>query len=83
MEHVSDQLYEILADLRKNRDSEVSMAGEVAVQYLDHYDKPAYREIDRQVAQLARSWDRMIRLVEKTAVAAEKIEASCEGFYGD
>ncbi len=84
MNHISTTLGELLADLRKNRDNEISMASEVLGQYVtDHNDTDAYREIDRQVNQLARSWDRMIAKLEKWEAEAIKIEESCENFYGD
>jgi hypothetical protein len=84
IEHVSEQLAAIVADLRSRRDNEVSMAAEILPQYVtDHNDKAAYRAIDRQVNALARAWDRMIALVERTEVRAIQIEVSCENFYGD
>ena len=84
MEHVTETLSGILEELRKNRDNEISTTAEVLGQYVtDHSDKQAYKNIDRQVNQLARAWDRMIALLERTVTPAEKIEGSCENFYGD
>jgi endonuclease IV len=84
MEHVSKTLQTLLDELRSEKDSEVSMLAEVLPQYVtDHNDKQAYRDIDKQVNALARSWDRMISLIEKTAGKAETIENSVESFYGD
>lgn len=83
MELPSTTLLDLLNQLRAQRDSEVSMAAEVLPQYVtDHNNKAAYRQIDRQVNALARAWDRMIALIERTQLAAEKIEASCENFNG-
>jgi hypothetical protein len=60
------------------------MAADVAGQYVtDHNDKEAYRAIDREVNRLAKAWDRMITLLDKTIAKAEAIEGSCENFYGD
>jgi hypothetical protein len=84
MEHVSESLNAILAEVRQNRDNEVSMAAEVLPQYVtDHHDKDAFRSIDRQVATLARSWDKMIALLERTVLSARRIEDAPENFYGD
>jgi hypothetical protein len=84
MEHVSDTLNELRASLIKARDNEISMASEVLGQYVtDHNDRVAYRAIDRQVNQLAKAWDRMIAKLEKWEVEAQRIEGSCESFYGD
>lgn len=84
MRHVSNIIRELRETLQANRDSEVSMAGEVLCQYItDHNDASAYRAIDRQVTQLARSWDRMITKLKKWEAEAERIETSCENFYGD
>jgi hypothetical protein len=84
MEHVSDTLNELRTALVSARDNEISMASEVLGQYVtDHNDRAAYRRIDRQVNQLAKSWDRMIARLEKWETEAIKIESSCEGFYGD
>ena len=83
-EHVSEVLKQMAEDLYKRRDNEVMMASEILPQYVtDHNDTAAYRAIDKQVTRLARSWDRMIALLRKTAEQAAKIEASCENFYGD
>lgn len=84
MLHIAETLQTTLEEMRRNRDNEISMASEVRMQYItDHNDKAAYREADREVNRLAKAWDRMIALLEKTVASAEKIEASCEGFYGD
>ncbi len=84
IDHVSDVLHDLARDLQNRRDSEISMASEVAGQYItDHNDTAAYRAIDKQVAQLAKAWDRMIALLDATATKAETIESSCENFYGD
>ena len=84
MDHVSETVQDLLETLRQNRDNEVSMAAEVLPQYItDHNDKDAYREVDRQVNRLARQWDAMIRLLERTLPKIEKIEQGCENFYGD
>lgn len=82
--HVADTLREMRAELFAARDNEISMASEVFSQYItDHNDKQAYRDMDKQVNKLARSWDRMIAKLDKWAGEAEEIEASCENFYGD
>jgi hypothetical protein len=82
--NVSQTLAEMLKSLQDNRDNEVSMADEVLGQYItDHNDAAAWREKDRQVNQLARAFDRMIVKLEKWQAEAEKIEASCDNFYGD
>jgi hypothetical protein len=84
MDHVSIVLSRLKNDLYSARDNEVSMASEVLAQYVtDHNDAQAYRDIDRQVNQLARAWDRMISRLEKWQAEAEKIEAQAENFYGD
>lgn len=84
MEHVSDTLSELREALSKARDNEISTASEVLGQYVtDHNDTAAYRRIDRQVNQLAKAWDRMLARLEKWETEAQKIEASCENFYGD
>jgi hypothetical protein len=84
MEHVANSLRTLLSELRDNRDSEISMASEVLAQYVtDHRDRDAYRDNDRQVARLARAWDRMIALLERTVDKAERIEGGCENFYGN
>ena len=84
MEHVSDVLNELRATLYAVCDDEVSMAFEVGAQYItDHNDASAYRDLDRQVNALARSWYRMIAALDKWEAQARKIEASCENFYGD
>jgi hypothetical protein len=84
MEHIAERLAAMVAELRERRDWEVVMAAEGAGQYVqDHRDAAAYRQIDRQVDALAKAWDRMIALLEKTGAQAQKIEASCENFYGD
>lgn len=84
IEHVSDALSDIRAQLVKARDNEIMMANEVLRQYVtDHNDASAYRAIDKQVNQLARAWDRMIVKLDKWEWEAVKIEASCENFYGD
>ena len=84
MEHISEVLNELVADLRKSRDNEISMAAEVAGQYVtDHNDKAEYRRIDREVTRLARAWDQMIAHLERSASRASVIEAKCENFYGD
>lgn len=84
MRHVSNIIRELRETLQANRDNEVSMAGEVLGQYItDHNDASAYRAMDRQVNQLAKSWDRMIAKLEKWEAEAGRIEASCENFYGD
>ena len=60
------------------------MASEVAGQYVtDHNDKSAFRRIDREVNVLAKSWDQMISLLERTVARAEKIETTPANFYGD
>jgi uncharacterized membrane protein YccC len=83
MTNVSETLADLLAELRKHRDNEISMASEVLVQYLtDHNDKAAYRAIDKQVNALVKSWDKMDAFLEKAIAQAEKIEAGCENFYG-
>ncbi len=84
IDHVSDALREMAKELGQRRDSEISTASEVLGQYVtDHRDTAAYRAIDKQVAQLAKAWDRMIALLDATATKAETIESSCENFYGD
>ena len=84
MEHVSDTLASMRADLMAARDNEIMMASEVAVQYItDHHDTAAYRAVDREVNRLARAWDRMIARLEKWEAEARKIEQACENFYGD
>jgi hypothetical protein len=84
MTNVSETINALLAELQANRDNELSMAGEVLGQYVtDHNDNAAYRAIDRQVNKLAKAWDAMIKLMEQTAAKAEKIETSCENFYGE
>lgn len=84
MEHVSTVLAELRARLIKDRDNEVQELAFILPQYVtDSNDTAAYRAIDRQVNQLARAWDRMITRLEKWEAEAEKIEASCENFYGD
>jgi len=84
MEHISTALESIADVLRNNRDNEVTLAGDVLVQYIiDHHDKAAYRAVDRQVNALARAWDRMIAKLDKWAEEARKIEGSCDNFYGD
>jgi len=70
--------------LVSRRDSEISTAAEGMVQYItDHRDKEAFRRVDREVKALARAWDRMIDLLDKTSKKAAEIEASVENFYGD
>ncbi len=84
MDHVSETLNDLREAMVKARDNEISTASEVLAQYVtDHNDKDAYRQIDRQVNQLAKAWDKMIARLEKWGSEAEKIESSCEGFYGD
>lgn len=84
MEHVSTTLSTMRAELYAARDNQISMASEVAGQYVtDHNDRDAYRAIDREVTRLARAWDRMIACLDKWEAEAKRIEASCENFYGD
>jgi hypothetical protein len=84
MDHVSDTLNELREALQKARDNEISTARECLGQYVtDHRDTAAYRQIDRQVNQLAKAWDRMIARLDKWQTEAATIEASCENFYGD
>lgn len=82
--HVSETIAEMLETFRAQRDNEVSMLAEVLPQYLtDHNNSAAYRAIDRQVDQLAKSLDRMIAFLEKAEQQASRIESSCENFYGE
>lgn len=84
MNHISTQLQDILDELVSSRDNEIMMAQECGSQYItDHNDKEAWRALDRDVTRLSRAWDKMIAQVEKWQAAAEKIENSCENFYGD
>lgn len=84
MTHVSEQLNDILAELVSARDNEIMMASEVGCQYItDHNDRDAWRDLDRRVNKLAHAWDKMIARVEKWQVEAERIENSCDNFYGD
>jgi len=80
---VSEQLKEILDELRSRRDQEITMAHEVGSQYIaDHNDQEAWRLLELQVNALARAWDRMIVEIQKWIVRAEKIEGSVDNFYG-
>jgi hypothetical protein len=84
MDHVSEVLAQLRDELISNRDDEISIASEVACQYVtDHNDTAAYRAIDREVNRLAKAWDRMIAMLDKAVIQAVKIEGSCENFYGD
>jgi prefoldin subunit 5 len=84
MEHISQQLQVMRDALYKARDNEVSMASECGSQYItDHNDADAYRELDKSVNRLARAWDKMIAKLDKWTEEANKIEASCDNFYGD
>lgn len=84
MEHVSVTLADMRAELYKARDNELMMASDCAGQYItDHHDTEAFDAIDREVNRLARAWDKMIARLDKWQAEAEKIEASCENFYGD
>jgi hypothetical protein len=79
-----ETLETLLAELRKNRDSEISMADEVMVQFItDHNDKAAFREKDRAIAKLASAYDRMEALLVRTLKQAEKIESSCYSYTGE
>jgi len=81
---VSEELATIRQALEARRDDEISMASEVACQYVtDHNDAAAYRRIDREVARLAKAWDLMIAKLEKWEEQAEKIEKSVDNFYGE
>ncbi len=83
-EHISTVLEELAAELSKRKDSEVEGLSFVLPQYVaDHNDKAAYRAIDKQVNALAKAYDRMIALIEKTAKQAQVIEQSVDSFYGD
>lgn len=82
--HVSNVLGELRDNLQKKRDNEVSIAHEVGSQYItDHNDRDAFKRLDRSVNQLARAWDRMIARLDKWIADAERIETSCDNFYGD
>ena len=82
--HISKMLEQKAAELRKKRDSELMLASEVALQYItDHHDREAFRRADREATKLARAWDQMIALLERTAQRASEIEQKCENFYGD
>jgi hypothetical protein len=84
MTHITETINELLAELRNDRDNEIMTANEVLGQYVtDHNERKKKREDDRQVNQLAKAWDKMIVLLEQTAAKSEKIEQSCENFYGD
>lgn len=84
IDKVSVTLGQLRNDLVKARDNEVSMASECLAQYVtDHNDRQAYKNIDHQVNQLAKAWDKMIAQLEKWEYAAQKIEDSCENFYGN
>lgn len=84
IDHVSNALINLRAELFQARDNEISVASEVLSQYItDHTDKQAYKDIDRQVNRLAKAWDKMIAKLDKWAAEAEAIEASCDNFYGD
>lgn len=84
MKHISEQLSDIAMELRNRRDSEIMAASEVLAGYVqDHNDKQAYRNNERQVNRLAKAWDRMIALVERTEIQATRIENDFDNFYGD
>lgn len=84
MEHVSTMLKAKRDELFAARDNELMTASEVLTQYVtDHNDREAYRNIDREVNQLARAWDAMIKLLDQMIEKAEKIEAKATNFYGD
>jgi hypothetical protein len=83
--HVSETIESMLTDFRLLRDREIEGLAFVLPQYVaDHNDKQAYRDIGRQVNQLARSLDRMIAALTQWQKKAKAIEQSCEkNFYGD
>jgi ribonuclease HI len=84
VEHISEWLSAKAAELRKQRDSEVMMASEVAVQYIsDSHDREAFKRADREAAKLAKAWNQMIALLKRMAQRAAEIEAKVENFYGD
>ena len=84
MIHISEMLEAKAAELRKERDSEVMMASEVAVQYISNsQDREAFKRADREATKLAKAWDQMIALLERAAQRAFEIEQKCENFYGD
>ena len=81
---ISDALHAMSVDLASRRDSEVQELSFVLPQYVtDHNDKQAYRDIDKQVNALARAYDRLISLLEKTSTQSRRIESSVDSFYGD
>jgi hypothetical protein len=72
------------AELRKKRDSERMLASEVALRYItDHHDREAFKRANREATKLARAWDQMVELLDRTADRACGIERKCENFYGD
>ncbi len=82
--NVTDTITQLLEEFRAKRDSEIDALSFVLPQYVtDHNDTAAYRNIDKQVNQLAKGLDRMIALLEKTAIQSAKIEGSVENFYGE
>lgn len=84
MDHISEVISDLRAEMVKARDNEIMMAQECGIQYItDHNDREAWRALDREVNRLARAWDKMIAKLEKWQAEAEKIENACENFYGD
>ena len=83
-ERISGIIRGLARDIERKKDSEVSEYQSCAVQYItDHRDRDSYRAIERNASRLARAYDRMVKLLDRTALNVELIEDSVTSFYGD
>jgi hypothetical protein len=81
----SERLRELAIETDKMREQEVTLAEEVLPQYIiDHNDREAWRDVDRQVNALNRQWEKLVSVIEKAADAVRKIESDPNvNLYGE